>query len=53
MLSLFDKQAGRDYLKQDIREHIKSEEVNKTINPDKQNRHVRGIPEYIEGGVTC
>jgi len=36
-------------LKQDIREHIKSDKVNKTINPDKQNRHVRGSPEYIEG----
>jgi len=32
-----------------IREYIKSDKVNKTINPDKQNRHIRGSPRYIEG----
>ena len=36
-------------MRQDIREHIKSDKVNKTINPEKQNRHIRGTKEYTEG----
>jgi len=33
----------------DIRERIKSDEIDKTVNAEKQNRHIRGAPEYVEG----
>ena len=32
-----------------IRKHIKSDEVNKTINTEKQARHIRGRDGYIKG----
>ena len=30
----------------EIRKRIKSNEINKTINVEKQNRHIRGTCEY-------
>ncbi|MCL1987828.1 MAG: polymorphic toxin type 50 domain-containing protein [Firmicutes bacterium] len=33
----------------EIYEYIKSDEVDKTINPEKQGRHILGHPNYIEG----
>ena len=33
----------------DIRERIKSNEIDKTVNVEKQNRHIRGSREYVEG----
>jgi len=32
-----------------IRERIKSDEIDKTVNIEKQNRHIRGTHEYVEG----
>lgn len=38
------------YLKDNIiREHILSSKTNKTINIDKQNRHIKGTKEFKEG----
>jgi len=33
----------------EIRERIKSDEINKTVNVEKQNRHIRDTHEYVEG----
>jgi len=33
----------------EIRERIKSGDIDKTVNDEKQNRHIRGTREYIDG----
>ena len=33
----------------EIRKHIRSDRVNKTINPEKQSRHIKESDGYIEG----
>jgi len=33
----------------EIRKRIKSDEVDKTVNVEKQNRHIRGTCEYTDG----
>ena len=37
---------------EEIREHTKSVEIDKTINAEKQNRHILGTRGYVEG-VIC
>jgi hypothetical protein len=32
-----------------IRKHIKSDEIDKSVNMEKQNRHIRGSDSYVEG----
>jgi len=32
-----------------IRERIKSNEIDKTVNTEKQNRHIRNSDKYVEG----
>lgn len=34
---------------EEIRKRIKSNEIDKTVNAEKQNRHIRGTREYDEG----
>jgi len=34
---------------EDIRKRIKSGEIDKTVNAEKQNRHIRGSSKYVEG----
>ena len=34
---------------EEIRKRIKSGEVDKTVNIEKQNRHIRGTREYVKG----
>ena len=36
-------------VEQEIREYIKTDAVNKTVNPEKQRRHIKGSAEYVEG----
>lgn len=38
-----------DYTQEEIKQFIRSIAVNKTINPEKQNRHILGSGSYING----
>jgi len=33
----------------EIRRRVKSDKIDKTVNTEKQNRHIRGTREYVEG----
>ena len=37
-----------DELQLQIRKRIKSDEIDKTVNVEKQNRHIRGTHEYVD-----
>ena len=34
---------------EEIRQRIKSDDIDKTVNIEKQNRHIKGTREYVEG----
>ena len=43
------KEAREENMRHYIREHIKSDAVNKRVNPEKQSRHDKSSKGYIEG----
>ncbi len=44
-----DDKIKLDQKVNDIRAYIKSDTVSKTINTEKQNRHIRGSDDYVVG----
>ena len=43
------KEARDENMRHDMREHIKSDAVNKQVNPEKQSKHDKSCKGYIEG----